>query len=109
MDHTLFELLQLRDGEVWFEKARFLRERGGLAVLLTHPDYLLDPGPLGEYERFVSFAAAEPDAWVALPRDVARWWRRRHASALEPRGDTWAVVGPAAGEARAVLGAPERG
>jgi len=43
MDHTLFELLGEGDGRVWFEKAGFLRERGGMALLLTHPDYQLEP------------------------------------------------------------------
>lgn len=104
MDHTLFDLLEHEDGGIWFEKARFLRERGGLALLLTHPDYLLDPDRLREYERFVSFVAAEPDVWIALPRDVADWWRRRAASTLELAGSAWRVTGPAAGDARVTLG-----
>jgi peptidoglycan/xylan/chitin deacetylase (PgdA/CDA1 family) len=104
MDHTVFDLLEHESAEIWFEKARFLRERGGMALLLTHPDYLLPPARQREYERFVSFAAAEHEAWTALPREVAAWWRRRRASTLAPVGDGWAVTGPAADEAQVVLG-----
>jgi hypothetical protein len=104
MDHTLFDLLQHERADVWFEKADFLRERGGMALLLTHPDYLRTPERLREYERFVSFVGAEQGAWIALPREVAAWWRRRRASTLVPAGDGWKVRGPATDEARVVLG-----
>jgi peptidoglycan/xylan/chitin deacetylase (PgdA/CDA1 family) len=104
MDHTLFDLLGHADGRVWFEKAAFVRERGGMGLLLTHPDYLIDPARLQEYERFVTHVSGDTTAWIALPRDVSDWWRRRAASTLEPSGDTWHVVGPAAGEARVMLG-----
>lgn len=104
MDHTLFELLAQEDGRVWFEKASFLRERGGIALLLTHPDYMLQPVRLAEYERFLSHVACDSSAWLALPREVAAWWRRRAASSLELHGAAWRVVGPAANDARVVLG-----
>jgi peptidoglycan/xylan/chitin deacetylase (PgdA/CDA1 family) len=104
MDHTVFDLLEHESADVWFEKTRFLRERGGLALLLTHPDYLLTAERLDEYERFASFVAEEQQAWLALPRDVAAWWRRRQASTLEPAGAGWMVRGPAADEARIILG-----
>ncbi len=41
MDHTLFVILR-RDASLWAEKADVIREHGGIAVLLTHPDYMLD-------------------------------------------------------------------
>jgi len=104
MDHTLFELLAHEDGRLWFEKASFLRERGGIALLLTHPDYMLQPARLAEYERFLSHVACDSSAWLALPREVAAWWRRRAASSLELHGAAWRVVGPAANDARVVLG-----
>jgi hypothetical protein len=104
MDHTIFELLEQGRADVWFEKARFLRQCGGMALMLTHPDYLLTPNRVGEYERFVSFAAEERDVWAALPRDVAAWWRRRASSSIARDGNAWRVSGPAAREARVVVG-----
>ena len=98
MDHTLFELLQHADGRAWHEKAAFLRERGGMALLLTHPDYL-DDARLLEYERFLEAMRGDDTAWFALPYEVSAWWRRRAASHIVLRGNSWAVKGPAAGEA----------
>ena len=105
MDHTLFELLGHADGSVWHEKAALLRDRGGMALLLTHPDYL-DDTRLREYELFLETVAGDETAWFALPREVSTWWRRRAASRITRDGNRWIVVGPAAGQARIEFGAP---
>jgi hypothetical protein len=97
-DHTLFVILQ-RDERVWMEKADYLRERGGLALLITHPDYMLDAERLGAYERLLERYRDDDTAWRALPREISDWWRRRAASRLEPSDDGWRVVGPAAADA----------
>jgi hypothetical protein len=103
MDHTLFVILR-RDEGVWADKTRFLRERGGMALLLTHPDYMLDRDRLDVYDRYLATFAGDETMWAALPRDVAAWWRRRAASSIERAEDGgWRVVGPAAGEARVEL------
>ncbi|TMJ94025.1 MAG: hypothetical protein E6G67_10695 [Actinobacteria bacterium] len=104
MDHTLFELLRHRDGTLWAEKTAFLKERGGMALMLTHPDYLLDRERLDVYRRFLGSLAADRTVWHALPREVSAWWRRRAASRIERYGDGWRVVGPASSEARIELG-----
>jgi peptidoglycan/xylan/chitin deacetylase (PgdA/CDA1 family) len=105
MDHTLFEILGHTDGRIWHEKAEFLRERGGMALLLTHPDYL-DGARLREYELFLETVAADPTAWLGLPLEISSWWRRRAASWIVPGSNGWMVEGPAAGEARIEFGAP---
>ncbi len=99
-DHTLFVILRHRDERVWVEKAEFLRSRGGMALMVTHPDYLGDGRILGAYERFLNLFADDPTAWKALPREVSAWWRRRAASSVRWNGAAWEVTGPAAGEAR---------
>jgi hypothetical protein len=104
MDHTLFELLGHPDGTAWSEKARFLRGRGGMALLLTHPDYLGEESRLRSYGDFLDEFAGDTTAWRALPREVSAWWRRRAASSIEPADEGWRVVGPAAGEARVETG-----
>ncbi len=99
-DHTLFVILG-QDGEAaWIQKARFLRSRGGMALVNTHPDYLVDERILGAYGGFLDQFATDGSAWNALPREVSSWWRRRAASWLEGDGDRWQVLGPASGEAR---------
>jgi hypothetical protein len=99
-DHTLFTILH-RDGEtMWIEKTERIRASGGMALIDTHPDYLVDPHIFGAYAGFLESFAGDGDAWQALPREVAAWWRRRAASHLEYRGDQWQVLGPAAEDAR---------
>jgi peptidoglycan/xylan/chitin deacetylase (PgdA/CDA1 family) len=99
-DHTLFDLLGHRDESVWVEKARFLRQRGGMALVLTHSDYVAQPYLLDSYRRLLREFADDSTAWKALPRDVSDWWRRRSNSSLEEIGGEWCVVGPAEKEAR---------
>jgi peptidoglycan/xylan/chitin deacetylase (PgdA/CDA1 family) len=105
MDHTLFELLGHADGRAWHEKAAFLRGRGGMALLLTHPDYL-DDSRLRDYERYLEAFAGDETGWYALPHEVSAWWRRRAASRIVRGSDGWTVEGPAAHEARIEFGAP---
>jgi peptidoglycan/xylan/chitin deacetylase (PgdA/CDA1 family) len=105
-DHTIFELLGRDDESLWLDKATFLRERGGMALLLAHPDYLA-PGPrLDAYVRFLDHFLDDTSAWKALPRDVSTWWRSRAASSLRREGGTWKIDGPAASEGVVVLADP---
>ncbi len=105
-DHTLFELRGERTEQRWLDKAAFLREEGGMGLLLTHPDYLVEPERLALYERFLAAQATDTSAWHALPREVADWWRRRSTSSLQRSGDEWMVIGAAAADGRVRLGAP---
>jgi hypothetical protein len=99
-DHTLFVLLRQVAEDVWVEKAEYLRQRGGMALVITHPDYMLGDDELAAYDRFLARFATDPEAWRALPKEVAEWWRRRAASRLEPEPNGWRVVGPAREEGR---------
>jgi hypothetical protein len=105
-DHTLFVILRERSAKMWIEKANYLRSREGMALLITHPDYMLDSTSLGAYERFLEAFGGSAEVWRALPRDVSDWWRRRAASTIVTDDGAPQVVGPAAGEARiCMLGA----
>jgi hypothetical protein len=97
-DHTIFELLNKPDASLWIEKAEHIRDQGGMALALTHPDYL-DERLLAGYRRLLARFGDDSTVWRALPRDVNAWWRRRAASRIEPTANGWQVVGPAAGEA----------
>lgn len=105
-DHTLFVILQRPDGATWLEKARALRDRSGMALMLTHPDYLGTDAAAAPYRHVLHEFAADKTAWRALPREVASWWRRRAASGIEPDGEGWHVVGPAADDAVVRLDPP---
>jgi peptidoglycan/xylan/chitin deacetylase (PgdA/CDA1 family) len=94
-DHTVFELLRKRDEHHWLAKASFLREQHGMALMLTHPDYVGNPDLVRAYERFLAEFAGDETAWKALPRDVSAWWRKRGDSHLEDVDGEWTIVGPA--------------
>lgn len=99
-DHTLFRILRKPDESLWWEKTSLLRRRGGMALLLTHPDYMLEPRRLEGYARFLDQYADDPTAWRVLPGDVARWWRRRAESRVVDVHGRWEIEGPAAFDGR---------
>jgi peptidoglycan/xylan/chitin deacetylase (PgdA/CDA1 family) len=76
-DHTLFELLGERDIALWRQKVEYLAASGGLVTVLVHPDYALTPERLRHYDELLTLLRGLEGGWHALPRDVARWWRRR--------------------------------
>jgi hypothetical protein len=85
-DHTLFTLLRYRDGTLWQEQLESITSCNGLLQLLTHPDsdYLGQPVTRRAYRDVLDAIARRDDIWVALPRDVADWWRRRAHSLTPP-------------------------
>jgi peptidoglycan/xylan/chitin deacetylase (PgdA/CDA1 family) len=108
-DHTVFDLLRLTDEKLWVEKAMLVRERGGMALVLTHPDYMVEGNALRAYERLLATFVDDPTVWKALPQQVSDWWRRRAVSGVERRGDgVWSLAGPAAAEGSIVFGGPGR-
>lgn len=98
-DHTLFAILGHRDGSLWMDKARAIRERGGMVLALSHPDYA-HGAALDAWRQLLEDLAGDEAMWQPLPHEVATWWRARAASRLVPGGAGWRVVGPASGRAR---------
>lgn len=99
-DHTLFTILQHADAGLWLRKAGHIRDRGGMVLVLTHPDYARDQPLADGYVSLLDTFAEDGTAWRALPREVAAWWRSRAASAIRATGDGWTIDGPAAGTGR---------
>jgi peptidoglycan/xylan/chitin deacetylase (PgdA/CDA1 family) len=86
-DHTLFEILRERSVRLWIEKSDWIIENHGLVNLLAHPDYLLTQQRLDLYDEFLGYLASQTGCWHTLPRDVARWWKRRASFDLETTGE----------------------
>jgi peptidoglycan/xylan/chitin deacetylase (PgdA/CDA1 family) len=92
-DHTLFNLLNHRDSSLWKQQLERLVSCNGLFQVVTHPDheYLGRPMIGDAYRELLQTIARRDDVWIALPRDVAAWWRRR-TQGLTPRANgkaTW--------------------
>jgi hypothetical protein len=104
-DHTLFEILGGAD-DIWRTKARFIRERGGMALVLTHPDYAANDKLRQGYSDLLGEFHDDETAWKVLPREVSGWWLRRSASRPSRAEGDWVVAGPAAGLGRVAFVAP---
>ncbi len=117
-DMTLFVLLQHDDIHVWKDKLAWIADRGGMALLNTHPDYVcwdgdrlgVDEYPVRLYRELLLHVQERYGGqhWNALPRDVARFWR----TAVVARGngrDSSRTVTRVPGAARDCGQAPELG
>ena len=87
-DHTLFNLLDHHDGSLWRRQFDRIIACNGLFQAVTHPDseYLGRSVVSAAYRDLLEAVASREDVWVALPRDIADWWRRR-MNGLTPRDD----------------------
>jgi glycosyltransferase involved in cell wall biosynthesis len=82
-DFTLFIVLQESSIDIWKKKLDWIAERGGMALLNTHPDYMCFKGkktrdefPVALYEEFLSYARQkyEDAFWSANPQEVSRFY-----------------------------------
>ena len=80
-DFNLFVILREPNNEIWKRKLDWVAERGGMALLNTHPDYMCFDGkpardefPVSHYEDLLRYIREQYSGsyWAALPREVAR-------------------------------------
>ena len=76
-DSTLGYVLGETTPRLWLEKLEFIKKFHGMALLNTHPDYLIDSNIWVIYKEFLQTIKDQHNYWHALPREVARWWRKR--------------------------------
>jgi hypothetical protein len=89
-DFTLFILMREKDTSIWKRKLEWIAEKGGMALLNVHPDYLNFDGrglgkeeyPASYYRGFLEFVKQRFEGiyWHALPCDVARFMSRRESN-----------------------------
>jgi len=79
-DHTLMITLGEQDDSIWRRKLAYLRQRAGMALLITHPDYLDTPARLNIYRSFLEHVRETGGYWHALPREAAAWARDASAA-----------------------------
>jgi glycosyltransferase involved in cell wall biosynthesis len=82
-DFNLFRILGETTIDVWKKKLDWIVERGGMALINTHPDYMCMEGsperdeyPIARYEEFLSYVRDTygDQCWHALPREVSRYY-----------------------------------
>lgn len=84
-DHALYVILEEKNIDIWKEKLGWISEKGGMALLNTHPDYINftnqacgpEEYPAAYYREFLEHVRDKYEGhyWHALPRDIARFWR----------------------------------
>jgi hypothetical protein len=92
-DHTLVTILGKRTPRLWLDKVDFIEQWHGMALINTHPDYLREQNYLAIYEEFLNTMKERGNYWHALPRDVARWWRKRAEFQPQWRDGAWDLSG----------------
>ena len=87
-DHSVFIIFQEKNIDTWKRKLEWIANKGGMALLNTHPDYMSVNGkrPIGEeypleyYIEFLEFIQSEygNSCWHALPREIAKYYRTEY-------------------------------
>src|SRR5882724_736773 len=85
-DSTLFVLLQEKTPAVWLRKLDWIAQHGGMALVLTHPDYMISSGshrksgdyPIQLYRQLLDYIQDKysGDYWFALPKEIAAYARQ---------------------------------
>jgi glycosyltransferase involved in cell wall biosynthesis/peptidoglycan/xylan/chitin deacetylase (PgdA/CDA1 family) len=82
-DSTLFVFLREETPAIWLRKLDWIAEHGGMALVLTHPDYMSLDGlgrksrhyPLEFYKQFLEYIQDRYSGayWLALPKEIAAY------------------------------------
>ena len=92
-DHTLLIALGETTPRVWIDKLQLIESLAGMAMLISHPDYLDEPRRLDVYRQFLEHLTQQDTCWKVLPAEIARWWRDRDDSHVSDDGNS--IVGSA--------------
>jgi hypothetical protein len=102
-DHTLFNVLSDFTTTVWEEQIADILQYNGLMNFIVHPDYIRGRRAQDVFRRLLGLLAkmrAENNVWLALPRDVNRWWRQRKRMTLTRKNGGWCIEGQGSERAR---------
>lgn len=85
-DHTLFVIMREKSIDIWKRKLDWIAEKGGMALLISHPDFMRFEGrhdgfgeyPVKFYAEFLNYVDSRYKGiyWNPLPRDIVPFWER---------------------------------
>jgi hypothetical protein len=83
-DYTLFVLMKEEGIDIWMKKLDWIAQKGGMALVNTHPDYMCfgngkrgnEEYPSSHYEAFLRYAKERygGEFWHVLPKEIAHFW-----------------------------------
>ena len=84
-DFTLFVIMKEKNIDIWKRKLDWIAEIGGMALLITHPDYMngnngrctSDEYPMEFYREFLDYVKGKYEGryWNPLPKEMASFWK----------------------------------
>lgn len=83
-DFLLFILMQEKNNNIWKEKLDWIVDNGGMALFITHPNYMnfdkrpnFEEYPARYYVEFLDYIELKYKGqyWNVLPRELSRWWK----------------------------------
>lgn len=96
-DYSLFHILNEYSISRWKEQISLIRKCHGLMSLIIHPDYIIERRARRVYAELLQYLSglrSQGETWLALPGEVAAWWRQRSEMNLVNDGGTWRIAGP---------------
>lgn len=92
-DFTLFVILREQSIDLWKLKLDWLADNGGMALIITHSDYMgftesrrrREEYPVAYYRQFLEYVKNRycDKYWHALPREMAAFWKARYSKAWQ--------------------------
>jgi len=95
-DYTLFHILKDYSLELWNRQMDLVMNQNGLITYIIHPDYVTEKGEQTVFEALLARLADlrnETGLWIALPKDVAHWWKQRDAMRIVGSGSNLRIEG----------------
>jgi len=86
-DFTLFVIMKEKNIDIWKRKLDWIAKNGGMALLITHPDYMngtngrctIEEYPMELYGEFLDYVKDSYNDlyWNPLPKEIALFWREK--------------------------------
>jgi hypothetical protein len=102
-DYSLFHILNDYSINLWKRQVDAITEKHGLVSFIVHPDYVIEDRARATYQALLEYLARvrqERKTWIALPREVDRWWRERSQMSVVCDAGRWRVEGKGKERAR---------
>jgi hypothetical protein len=102
-DYSLFYILKDYSTRLWKEQITRIREKHGLISVIVHPDNIIEKRARRVYSELLELLTdlrSRGETWIALPGEVASWWRLRSELNLVREGDSWRIEGEGSERAR---------
>jgi hypothetical protein len=102
-DYSLFHILKDYSTQLWQQQIDRIGAKHGLISFIVHPDYVIDPAPRRVYLELLAHLSklrALGKLCIALPGQIAEWWKVRSELALVNSEGSWRIIGKGSERAR---------